>query len=102
MLSIRGYFSRETFTVFQYSDSLAYFEISNQKHHRQTSYKYNILTQIIDNLLARNSNNSYMETPTIWGLNNSQGLIWEDRTDANYTTQNKWIHENILRNGDLN
>ena len=37
-----------------------------------------------------------METPTIWGLNNSHGLFWEDRTDA---TQNTWIHDNKYTNG---
>ena len=37
-----------------------------------------------------------MEIPTrtIWGLNNSHGLFWEGRTDANYTAQNIWIHDN--------
>ena len=50
MLSICGQFSLETFTVF-----LAYFEISNQKHHSQTGYNYNILIRIIDNLLGRNT-----------------------------------------------
>ena len=54
-LSIHGHFSCETYVVFQYSDSLAYFENSNHNHHHQTGYKYNILTQIIDNLLGRNT-----------------------------------------------
>ena len=70
MLSIHGRFSCETFTVFQYSDSLAYFEISNQNHRHQTGYNYNILTQVIDNLLGRHTSRVKMETPTIWGLNN--------------------------------
>jgi len=48
-------FSREIFVVFRYSDSLAYFEISNQNHHCQTGYNYYILTQIIDNLLEINT-----------------------------------------------
>ena len=40
-----------------------------------------------------------METPTIWLLNNSQGLFWEGRIDANYTTQNTWIHDNKYTSG---
>ena len=33
----------------------AYFEISNQNHHHQIGYNNNILTQIINNLLERNT-----------------------------------------------
>ena len=44
-----------TFAVFRNSDSLACYEISNQNHHRQTGYNYNILTQIFDNFLERNT-----------------------------------------------
>ena len=35
-----------------------------------------------------------METPIIWRLNNSNGLFWDDRIDANYTIQNIRIHDN--------
>ena len=84
MLSIRGWISRETFAVFQYSDSLAYFEISNPNHHCQTGYNYNILTWIIKNLLGRNT----MRLTWKHLLNNSHRLFWEGRTNAYYTTQN--------------
>ena len=40
-----------------------------------------------------------METPTIWGLNNSHKLLWEVRTDANYTIQNTSIHGNKYTSG---
>ena len=40
-----------------------------------------------------------METPTIWSLNNLQGIFWEGTTDANYTTQNMWIHDNKYTSG---
>jgi hypothetical protein len=55
MHSICRCFSPETFVVFQYSDSLDYFEISNQNLHYQTDNNYDILTQIIDNFLGRNT-----------------------------------------------
>jgi hypothetical protein len=48
-------FLLKTCAVFQYSDSLTYFEISNQNHDHQTGYNYNILTQIINNFLGRNT-----------------------------------------------
>ena len=40
-----------------------------------------------------------METPIIWELNNSHGLLWEGRTDTNYTTQNTWIHDKKYTSG---
>ena len=55
IISSSGRFSRETCAVFLYSDSVAYFEINNQNHHRQKSYNYNTLFRIIDNLLERNT-----------------------------------------------
>ena len=42
---------------------------------------------------------TYLETPTIWGLNISCELFWEGRRDANYTTQNTWIHDNKYTSG---
>ena len=48
-------FSREIFVVFQYSDSLAYFEISNQNNHCLSGSNNYILTQIMDNLLEINT-----------------------------------------------
>ena len=72
MLSIFGCFSYETFAVFRYSDSLAYFDIGNQNHHHQISYNYNILTQITDNLLGRN-------TSLTWEL--LQYGDWKTHTD---------------------
>ena len=55
MHSIHGCFSRKKIVVFRFSNSLASFEISNQNHHRQACYNYNILTQIIGNLLGKNT-----------------------------------------------
>ena len=40
-----------------------------------------------------------METPIIWRLNNSHGLFWEGRIDANYTIQNKWIRDSKYTSG---
>ena len=40
-----------------------------------------------------------MEPLTIWRLNDSHGLFWEGRIDANYTTQNTWIHDNKYTSG---
>ena len=40
-----------------------------------------------------------METPAIWGLNNSHRLFWEGRTDTNYTTYNTWLHDNKYASG---
>jgi hypothetical protein len=51
---IRG-FSRKKSVVFWYEDSLANFDISTQNHHHQTGYNCNVLTQIIVNLLVRNT-----------------------------------------------
>ena len=42
-----------------------------------------------------------METPKIWGLNNSHGLFWDGRTDANYTTQNMWVRDNKCTSGKI-
>ena len=41
----------------------------------------------------------YHETPTIWGLSNSNKLFWEGRRDANFTTQNTWIDDNKYTSG---
>ena len=46
--------SRKKSVVFWYSDSLAYFDISNQNYHHQTGYNCDVLTWIIINLLVRN------------------------------------------------
>ena len=51
----------------RYSNSLAYFEISNQNHNHQTGCNYGILWKKI--------HETYMETPKIWGLKNSHGLF---------------------------
>jgi hypothetical protein len=76
MDSIHGQFMDDSLVKYLlYFDSLAYFEISNQNHHRQTSYDYTILTQIIVNFLE---------------LNNSNELFRKGRTDANFTSQNTW------------
>ena len=74
-------FSREIFVVFRYSDSLAYFEISNQNqnHHCQTGYDYYILTQIINNLLEINT----------------KRLTWKLLQYGEYITQNKLLWEGI-------
>jgi len=75
--------------VFWFSNSLASFEISNQNHHHQTGYNCNVLTRIINNLFGRNTMRLH-GTPKIWGLNNSHGLFWDGRTDANYIIVNIW------------
>ena len=40
-----------------------------------------------------------METPIIWRLNNSHGLFWEGKIDANYTIQNTQISDNKYTSG---
>jgi hypothetical protein len=99
ILSSRGCFSHETCAVFRYSDWLAYFEISNQNHHRQTGYNYNILFQIIDNLLGRNTTRFTWKLIQYGNWITHNGLFWEGTTDTNYTTQNRWICDNRYISG---
>ena len=98
MLSICWCFSHETFAVSWYSNSLA-FQISNQNHHDQTGSHYQLLKffyPINRQFDWKKYHVTYMEplTCTKWGLNNSNRLFWEIRTDTNFTTQNTCIHNN--------